>query len=193
MNKAIEMNNLEGKKAVSSIGMTVLLISFTMLFATLLLGYIVFRLTNDVWPPMGMERVPLTLPTLSTLVIGVSSFFLVMFEKAFMENKKSKMQLHFLLTLALGLGFMVIQFMLWGSLRDVGLYVSGGIFPSMIYSLTWIHAAHIVSGIFALLLLLPVLFKGYVTDRVVWVQNIGKFWHFLGAVWFFMYVIMFVF
>ena len=55
MDKALEAKHIQGKAAVSAIGMTVLLISFAMLFATLLLGYIVFRLTTDTWPPQGYE------------------------------------------------------------------------------------------------------------------------------------------
>lgn len=193
MSNTAEMKNIEGKRIVSSIGMTVLLVSFTMLFATLLLGYTVFRLTNDIWPPMGMERVDLALPTLSTIVIALSSWFYYSFEKSFLADEKKQSVVHFLITLGLGFGFMLTQFLLWESMKGVGLTVQAGVFPSLLFSLTWIHAAHIVMGLIALLLLIPSAFKGLVEDRIVWVQNIGKFWHFLGVVWFFMYVIMFVF
>jgi cytochrome c oxidase subunit 3 len=193
MDKALEAKQIQGKSAVSAIGMTVLLISFAMLFATLLLGYIVFRLTTDTWPPMGLARIPLTLPTISTLVIGASSVFFMNFEKAFMKNNKVLMRVNFALTLALGLGFMLIQFKLWNSMKEMGLFVSGGAYPSLFYSLTWIHAAHIVMALVSLLFLVPRLVKGYDSNRITWVQNVGKFWHFLGLVWLVMYIVMFVY
>ena len=115
------------------------------------------------------------------------------FEKSFLADEKKQSVVHFLITLGLGFGFMLTQFLLWESMKGVGLTVQAGVFPSLLFSLTWIHAAHIVMGLIALLLLIPSAFRGLVEDRIVWVQNIGKFWHFLGVVWFFMYVIMFVF
>lgn len=193
MNKALEANQIQGKQAVHAVGMTVLLVSFAMLFATLLLGYIVFRLTTDTWPPQGLARIPLTLPTISTLIIGVSSVFFMNFEKAFMANQLGKMRAFFGLTMGLGLGFMLVQLELWNSMKEMGLWVSGGAYPSLFYSLTWIHAAHIVMALVSLLFLVPRLFEGYNMDRITWVQNVGKFWHFLGLVWFVMYIVMFVY
>ena len=37
----------------ADLAMTVVLVSFTMLFASLFLMYMVYRVTNSVWPPMG--------------------------------------------------------------------------------------------------------------------------------------------
>ena len=54
--------NVEGQKIVSSIAMTIVLISFSMLFASLFMGYAVYRIQNPVWPPMGMQRVPTSVP-----------------------------------------------------------------------------------------------------------------------------------
>lgn len=88
---------------------------------------------------------------------------------------------------------MGVQFLLWGQMADIGLYVSAGVFPSLLYALTWVHAGHIVVALLALLLLVPAVFKDYSDEKIIWVQNIGKFWHFLGIIWFIMFVVMFVF
>ena len=193
MSIAITDRQLEGRRITSSIAMMVLLVSFSMLFASLLLGYAAFRLTSPVWPPMGMQRIPLLLPILSTIVIALSSFCFVSFEKSFRANKIITMKIYLALTFALGLGFMFVQYKLWGSMAAMGLYVSGGIFPSLLYSLTWIHAAHIVAALISLLFLVPVSLQGHSLDRVTWVENVGKFWHFLGVVWLVMFIIMFIF
>ena len=193
MTTASETIHLEKRKAVSSIGMIIILVSFAMLFASLLLGYVVFRLSNEVWPPMGMERVPLGLPLLSTLLIAASSVTYIKFERTYCKITSKTSRLSYFLTLLLGTAFMVVQFRLWDQMADLGLYVSAGVFPSLLYTLTWVHAAHIVLGIFALLALLPTIFKNYSDTKVIWIQNVGKFWHFLGIVWFIMFVIIFAF
>ena len=187
--------NLTQRKVVSGIGMTVLLVSFAMLFASLLLGYIIFRLSNEVWPPMGMEVVPLTLPTVSTFIIAVSSLLFHNMQTAYEGKIMGKAKMSYILTFALGCLFMYAQFKLWQQMGDIGLYVSGGVFPSLMYTLTWVHAAHIVMGLLALLLLVPtILMSGlYSDEKMVWIINIGKFWHFLGIVWLIMYFVMFVF
>ncbi|MEE3080388.1 MAG: cytochrome c oxidase subunit 3 [Bdellovibrionota bacterium] len=185
--------HLDKRRAVSNIGMVVILVSFAMLFAALLLGYVVFRLTNEVWPPMGMQTVPLTLPFVSTVIIGVSSLMYMNFEKSFNAKDVNNSKKYFFLTLLLGLAFMGVQFLLWGQMADIGLYVSAGVFPSLLYALTWVHAGHIVVALLALLLLVPAVFKDYSDEKIIWVQNIGKFWHFLGIIWFIMFVVMFVF
>lgn len=193
MAHVVTNKELESRKLTSSIAMIVILVSFTMLFASMLLGYSVYRLTVDVWPPMGMPRIPLTIPLVSTTIIALSSATLFLFEGAFNEKNIKGMRVYFSLTFLLGLGFMFVQVQLWNSMAAMGLHASGGIFPSLFYALTWTHAAHIVAGLVALLFLAPIAFsKVYRAERVTWVQNVSKFWHFLGVVWLVMFIVMFV-
>ncbi|WP_372655285.1 heme-copper oxidase subunit III [Halobacteriovorax sp.] len=182
-----------GRQITSSIAMTVILVTFSMLFASLLLGFTVFRLTSDVWPPMGFERVDLFLPTISTIVIAISSFTFWKYEKLFLvENAEKKLWLSF--TMVLGFSFMVAQAMLWSDLHSKGIYVQDGIFPSIIFSFTWTHAAHVVVAWFLLFYLVPTLKEGVSVEKLEnRVFNIGKFWHFLGVVWLIMYITIFLF
>lgn len=179
----------EGDKIISSIAMIVTLVSFGMLFLTLMMSFALFRFTSPVWPPAGMERPSLFLPTLSTLIIALSSFFYMSFEKRVLEGVSEKKKLLF--TLILGCAFMISQFIFWSQLKSHGIFVSSGIFPSIIYAFTWIHAAHIVAGLGLLMWLYGTL-KSPNAKTAVMVSNIGKFWHFLGIVWLIMFVTIFV-
>lgn len=187
-----EIASVEGRKITSSIGMIFLLVSFSMLFATLLLGYAIYRVTADEWPPMGMQRVPLFLPTVSTFIIALSSLALWKFEEFFEQKKYENLLLPFIGTVVLGCAFMGVQFRLWSSMKDMGIFVEGGVFPSLMYSLTWIHAAHIVAGLISLLFLIPAMVSKNYDKYVTTVSNVSKFWHFLGIVWLLMFVVMFV-
>lgn len=190
MTKADIYRNPEASKIASSIGMTVLLVSFAMLFASMLLGYVVFRLGSESWPPMGMEPMPITFPLVSTAMIVLSSLTYSLFGNAYKSKDLKASKLYLLATLALGLGFMASQFELWSQMKEMGYLAETGIFASLIYAFTWVHAAHIVAGIFSLFFMLYFVFKGEHFENMA--SNIGKFWHFLDIVWGIIFVALFL-
>lgn len=179
----------EGDKVISSIAMVVTLVSFGMLFLTLMMSFALFRFTAPVWPPSGMVKPSLLIPSISTLIIALSSYFYFSFEKNVLKGIADKRNL--LVTLILGFAFMTSQFIFWNTLKSHGILVSSGIFPSIIYAFTWIHAAHIVAGLGLLMWLYGTL-KTPTAKTAVKVSSIGKFWHFLGIVWLIMFVTIFV-
>jgi cytochrome c oxidase subunit 3 len=177
---------VQGQEIISSVAMMVTLISFAMLFATLMMGFALYRITAPVWPPAGMQRPSLLLPGLSTLAIASSSICYAYFEKNI--SKKSGL----IATIVLGFGFMLSQASLWHSLKTQGIFVSSGIYPSIIYAFTWIHAAHIVVAL-ALLIWIYFISQKEITPLLrIRAANVGKFWHFLGIVWLIMFVTIFV-
>jgi cytochrome c oxidase subunit 3 len=183
------MQSKEGDKVISYVAMVVTLVSFGMLFLTLMMSFALYRFTAPVWPPAGMEKPSLLIPSISTLLIMMSSLAYVSFEKKTTEGLVDKQGLG--MTLILGIAFMVSQFIFWSHLSSRGIYVSSGIFASVMYAFTWIHAAHI----FVALALLAWLYIGLKTPdslTAVKVSSIGKFWHFLGIVWLIMFVTIFV-
>jgi len=190
MNNKREMR----EKMTSSIAMVLTLVSLSMLFATLMLGYVAYRFTSDVWPPLGMERAALELPTLSTVIILVSSLTYYFTETSFLSQKLKQFKVFFSLTFLLGVGFMISQMFLWKNLEATGIYVDTTVFGSIIYAFTWIHAAHVIGGIVALLFLIPSLTgkRDYLKGQI-WVKNVGQYWHFLGIVWFILYFSIFIF
>jgi cytochrome c oxidase subunit 3 len=175
------------KMLQNSIAMTVVLISFGMLFATLFLGYFLVRFNSPMWPPVEIQGMPQFLPFMSLVVMGLSSLTYVM-----MEKKAQSRGLYWTLTLALGLGFLGLQWILWSTLKASGILVQNGMVPSMVYAFTWIHAAHIVMGLMALLWLGFYVFKKKAELTEVKMVNVGRFWHFLGIVWLLMYLMIFV-
>ena len=171
---------------VSNIAMVFTLVSFTMLFATLFLTFAIFRLTAEAWPPFGVEKLSLFYPGLSTVVIALSSLTYWRFEKSGGPR-------WFGMTLALGLAFLGLQLKFWAFLKTLGIFASTGTFGSLIYGFTWIHAAHVLAALALLLWVLPTArsresFEGH----SIRIRNVGMFWHFLGIVWFLIFLIIFV-
>lgn len=175
----------------NQLGMTMVLISGSMLFATLLLGYAIFRTSAEAWPPVGVPAVGLGYPMLSTVAILVSSWFMRETRRLALVQDLRRARFNLDVTLALGVLFMGIQVVFWNELRDSGLFVGSGIFSSVLYGFTWIHAAHVVLGILSLLwlrLVLTVESKNVARKS----RNVEMFWHFLGLVWFIMFLTLFV-
>ena len=175
-----------GQEIISSVAMIVALVSFAMLFASLMMGFAMFRFTAPVWPPEGMARPSLLLPSLSTACIFLSSLSYIWFEKN-IANKNG-----LILTTILGFGFMLVQSLFWHQLKSQGIFVSSGTFASIIYAFTWIHAAHIVAALGLLIWLLISGTKEINSKSQLRVTSVGKFWHFLGIVWLIMFVTIFV-
>lgn len=179
----------EGDQVISSIAMIVTLVSFGMLFLTMMMAFALFRFTAPIWPPAGMTKPSLLLPTISTLIIALSSVFYVKFEKNVLKGTADKRNL--LITLVLGFAFMISQILFWNHLKSQGILVSSGIFASIMYAFTWIHAAHIVAGL-GLLIWLYISLNKPDSLTAVKVSSFGKFWHFLGIVWLIMFLTIFV-
>ena len=181
------MEVVERRELHSNVAMTVLMISWVMFFATLALGYAFFRFTANVWPPMGFESPSLFYPALSTFIICASSFTYFLYER-----KRSLTYLY--VTLFMGGFFFLSQYELWREMKSIGLFIKAGVFPSLLHSFTWIHVAHILLGMLGLGFV-ALLDKKKIYDEtrtILWIKNIGVFWHFLGVIWILMFVGMFI-
>ena len=177
----------EEKLFQNSVAMTVTLIAFGMLFATMFLGFFLVRFNTPVWPPVEIQNLPIFLPLLSTLVMGFSSFAYYK-----LEHTEAKREFYWKLTFSLGLLFLVLQYLVWGELNRRGIFVTNGQVPSMVIAFSWVHAAHILLALGALLWLRPFIFKKKEGLTPIKLINVGKFWHFLGVIWLLMYLMMFV-
>ena len=177
----------EYKMFQNSVAMTVTLITFGMLFATLFLGYFLLRSNAPVWPPVELENLPQLLPFLSTVVMAISSFTYWKFEKS--EGKRKSF---WTATVLLGVLFLGLQWTLWGALAASGILTSNGNAPSMVYGFTWLHAGHIVLALGTLLWLGYYIFRKPEGVTPMKLINVGKFWHFLGVIWLLMYLMLFV-
>ena len=174
-----------------SVAMTVTLVSWGMMFATLFLGYFLVRFNSAVWPPVELTGMPKALPLISTLVMALSSLTYWMMEKsAFTNESKSKM--FWGLTFALGLVFLACQWNLWIDLKANGIVVGNGQVSSMLYGFTWLHAGHIALALMGLLWLAWFVFFKRENLSIIKIINVGKFWHFLGIIWLLMYLMLFV-
>src|SRR5215467_13339086 len=88
------------------------------------------------------------------------------------------------MTVALGLLFLIGQWMAWKQLAANGFYVATTPSSSFVYLLTGTHAVHLMGGVLALLVAgLFALLHRSVTTRSIVVDVTGWYWHFMAALW----------
>ncbi len=120
----------------NNLAMTIILVAGAMLFLTLFMGYAIYRTSSESWIPSGVTPVSLWLPTVSTLLILASSWFCYQLRLAAAVGDWRETRSHWRLTFWLGMGFLASQTALWAQLKNQGIYVSSGIFASVMYGFT---------------------------------------------------------
>jgi cytochrome c oxidase subunit 3 len=176
----------------NNLAMTITLVMGSMLFATLFMGYAIYRTSASVWPPLGIPKVSLLIPFLSTIVIVMSSWFMAKVRENVKVLDLINSNFYLNLTLAFGCIFLLLQSFLWFHLKSTGVFVgTSGIFGSILYGFTWIHALHMILGVSGLVYLKFKLTPSG-TDLLQKSVNVEKFWHFLGVIWIIMFLTIFV-
>ena len=174
------------------IGMWVGLASILMLFTALSSAYIVRAASANDWQPLPMPRILL----LSTALILVSSGTL---EAARSKLRVASTQAHkrwLLLTVALGIGFLVTQLLAWRQLVRQGVYVASNPHSSFFYVLTAAHGAHLLGGLAAVIYLAlrrgaPPDNEPAVTKQRAGADAVTLYWHFMDFLWIYLFVLLF--
>jgi len=94
-------------------------------------------------------------------------------------------------TLALGLGFLAGQWMAWRQLAAHHVFIGSTASSKFFYIITWAHASHLALGVFALVGALVVLRRSrQIATRQVFVDGTAWFWHAMGALWIFLFLLL---
>ena len=113
------------------------------------------------------------------------TFFLA--KKALQNNKKSLTSILLLLTLGLGLGFVIGQYQGFQSLQDMGLYFTGpksAVSSSMLMVIVFAHVLHVAAGVVSLLVVIYNHFRGkYTAEEMLGLELGAIFWHFVDLLW----------
>jgi len=94
-------------------------------------------------------------------------------------------------TVVLGFGFLVGQWIAWGELKGRGFFVNTNPNSSFVYLLTAAHAVHLAGGVIALLwagatslLHRPIEGRRIVVDVTAW------YWHFMAVLWIYVFALI---
>ena len=155
--------------------------SMMMLFAAFTSAYVVRQAAGN-W-------LEFQLPSLffySTAVILLSSLTLHGSYYSFKQGNANLYRLLLIVSLLLGLGFVVMQYMGWNQLNAIGVPLDGNPAGSFVYVISGVHAAHVLGGIAAIALALMhayVLPYKLTKRRKLRFELTLTYWHFVDFLW----------
>lgn len=168
------------------------LVSIGMMFAGLTSGYLVRRGTGT-WL---LFQIPSPF-YISTAIILVSSITMNMALQAAKKGNLSGIRTGILLTWILGLAFGICQFIGYKSLVDQKIFLVGtnsNASGSYLYILSLLHLGHLVGGLVALTIAyIKALRNKYSAQNYLGVKLCATYWHFLDALWVYLFVFMLLF
>jgi cytochrome c oxidase subunit 3 len=174
------------------IGIWVSLASILMLFTALSSAYIVRAASANDWQPLKMPRILL----LSTALIILSSGTLEAARRKWKDTVNNVPRRWLLVTVALGVGFLISQLLAWRQLVRQGVYVASNPHSSFFYLLTAAHGVHLLGGLTALVYLAlrtrpPQEDPEAVAKSQAGADAVTIYWHFMDFLWLYLFVLLF--
>jgi len=167
------------------------LASEIVLFGGLIGIYIMTRLGSTGWPEMA-AHLSVPIGTLNTFVLLTSSLTMVLAFAAAEKGNQKGMRTWLLWTVLLGLTFLVIKAFEWGSEIGAGFPLTAGGFWSFYYTMTGLHALHVLGGVVVNSILFLSALMGLLGRNEHRVELAGLYWHFVDVVWIFLFPLLYL-
>ncbi len=194
MGSVVALRPRAKEELTSSLGMLIALGSWAMMFGALFFTYAGVRARSVTWPPPGVPHLPVALPALNTVVLLASSVAMSLGIRALGRGRRKAIAPALTAAVVLGAVFLALQFVVWKDLWLKGLLPSTGVFGSVFYGLTALHAVHVAAGLVLLVVLLVRALGGAYTEHTVSKVRVPvMFWHFVDAVWLLMFFAVYLF
>lgn len=172
--------------------MWIFLASDCMFFGTLIGTYLVYNGRSLVGPyPVDLFDIPLT--TISTFVLLMSSFLMVLALHSLREDDIPKFRLWTFGVCFFGaifLGFQVYEF---SHFIHEGLTLNRNLFGTTFYVLTGTHGVHVAIGVLWLMSVLIYSYVKPVTSKdALNLELAGLYWHFVDIVWIVIFTVVYL-
>jgi cytochrome c oxidase subunit 3 len=173
------------------LGIILFVASEVMLFAGLIVGFVVLRYGSNNF--QGMPKLPIGLTAISTPLLLASSLTLYVGHRGLAGGKLKVARYWTLATLLLGIAFLAIQVVEWEHLVASGMLPQDSVHGGMFYLLSGIHGLHVLGGIILLAVFTWRLFSGsvYQTRQGIAVAS-SVYWHFVDVMWLALFLMIFI-
>jgi cytochrome c oxidase subunit 3 len=171
-------------------GFPVFLFSESIIFLSFFVTYSLLRLQATAWFPPGVNGLDIPLAAINTVILISSSLVIHRACKALNRNRLVRFRRLWLLTIALGIGFLFGQAFEW-SRMPFGL--DEGLAGSSFYLLTGFHGLHVFTGVVLMLLMyLRSLQAGNYARGHQGVEAVALFWHFVDGIWLVLFALLYL-
>ena len=169
------------------------MVSMTMMFAGLTSAYVVSQSRAD-W--LKDFQMPSAFFYSTIAIIGCSITFHLA-KKMIQKDNQSKTTMYLLSTLALGIVFVILQFVGFGQIVSNGYYFTGSassITTTFLYIVVLVHLIHLAGGMISLLIIIYNHFKQkYNSTQTLGIELGAMYWHFLDILWVYLFLFLYFF
>jgi cytochrome c oxidase subunit 3 len=173
------------------LGMFLFIASEVMLFGSFFTAYFFVRVVEQApqWPPEGFH-VPTFVAGVNTAILLTSSFTMHWALQSIKRGSRVGLQAGLVLTLAMGLTFLLTQMLEYSR---VGFAPKDTSFGSVFYGLTGLHGAHVFVGLTLLSVATVRAFRGHFSpEHHHGVEIPGIYWHFVDVMWIIVYATVYL-
>ncbi|MBI4051449.1 MAG: heme-copper oxidase subunit III [Elusimicrobia bacterium] len=175
------------------LGIWMFLASEVMLFGAFISSYVILRTGSPLFEIPLREMLGIPLATLNTFILITSSVTMVLALDSIQKNNQKGLVGFLAATVVLGFAFLGIKAFEYHHKWAEGITLSSGLFGSFYYTLTGLHALHVIGGILFNLYILRNGMKGiYSNDHHERVEYAGLYWHFVDLVWVILFPILYL-
>jgi cytochrome c oxidase subunit 3 len=169
------------------------MVSMFMMFAGLTSAFVVSKSRAD-W--LKDFQLPSAF-YISTAVILSCSVTFHLAKKAIQKDNRNATTSFLLATLALGILFVILQFVGFRQIVDNGYFFTGNassITSTFLYVVTIVHLAHLAGGLISLLIIIYNHFKQkYNSTQTLGIELGAMYWHFLDFLWVYLFLFLYFF
>lgn len=201
-----QFDDLQQQKDAANFGMWLFLATEIMFFGGVFAAYALYRGLYLPGFEAGSHLINVKIGALNTAVLICSSLTMAMAVRCAQLGKKNGLVAYLILTMLLGLVFVGVKLIFeWhhdyveGLVPGLNFTYSGphahsvAMFFIFYFTLTGIHALHMVVGVGILLTLLVMSIQGkFSPERFNPVENSGLYWHFVDIVWIFLFPLLYL-
>jgi cytochrome c oxidase subunit III len=180
----------------AKLGIWLFLASEVMLFGALFSSYILLRVGAHEWPRGEELGVSVPIGTVNTILLITSSITMILGWSSLVMKQFARFKLWMGVTILLGIIFLAVKGVEYAAKFQAGHFPRSDMFLGLYFTLTGIHALHLIGGTIVNLYLWGPGSKMWFTQPQRFTNRIevaGLYWHFVDLVWLFVFPTFYLF
>ena len=193
--------DVERQRYGAALGIWVFLVTELLFFGVLFLSYAVNRSLHPEAFRIASHETDIFYGTLNTLILLTSSLTMTVAERAAMANVRRLAVIFFVITAALGTGFLVVKGFEYSA--DLSKHLLPGptfalhpastqLFWGLYWVMTMVHAIHLTVGIGVVSLLALFVGRRVVPLRTPASEVTSLYWHLIDVIWVTLYALLYL-
>ena len=188
-------DNLDQQFEASALGMWLFLVTEILFFGGLFATYTVFRSQYSHAFAEASGLLNVNLGGVNTIVLISSSVTMVMAWYSLKMDRFGKFRLYMAATVGFGAVFLVVKYFEYSHHFEIGEGPGHNNFLAIYFTLTGLHALHIIGGVLVIGYFWGPGSRMWFTDPERFTNRVevaGLFWHFVDLVWIFLFPVLYL-